>query len=147
MPICTRCNQPKSEDDFFFRNKQTGKLRQDCKECCRKFRHSSEHYQKYKSEYRARTKARNERIFKENIKHLLEFFKIHPCLICGESNPIFLDFDHRDPTTKKGNISSWIRWQTWSKIFDEISKCDVLCVKCHRLKTANQFGYWKIFTC
>lgn len=43
-----------------------------------------------------------------------------------------LDFDHIDPSLKKGNVSDLIRSDyAWMTIFDEISKCRVLCKICH----------------
>jgi hypothetical protein len=34
---------------------------------------------------------------------------------------------------------------SWEKIRAEIQKCEVRCCRCHRLKTARQFGYRKMF--
>lgn len=43
-----------------------------------------------------------------------------------------LDFDHIDPTTKKGNVSDLIRSDyAWETILTEIYKCRVLCKICH----------------
>jgi len=35
-----------------------------------------------------------------------------------------------------------VRGFTLDQIFAEISKCDVRCVSCHRIRTAKQFGWW-----
>lgn len=142
--ICSKCNIEKELKLFFVRDKDTGKLHSQCKECYRQNRRSKDHYIKYKAEYIARAKARNERVFSENAERILKYLKNNPCIVCGEADPIVLDFDHRDPKEKSGNISKWIKWKSWDNILKEITKCDVLCSNCHRRKTAKQFGFWKM---
>ena len=54
--------------------------------------------------------------------------------MCGNSNPIVLDFHHlRDKILVFGSMGSC----GWSieKILKEIDKCIVLCSNCHRLVT------------
>ena len=64
--------------------------------------------------------------------HLLE----NPCVDCGESDPIVLEFDHRDPSGKSFNIGDGVaRAYGTQRIKDEIAKCDVRCANCHRRKT------------
>jgi hypothetical protein len=48
-----------------------------------------------------------------------------------------MDFDHRDPSNKRYEISYLVNKTTcpWSRILDEIAKCDVVCVRCHRMRT------------
>jgi hypothetical protein len=63
----------------------------------------------------------------------------HPCVDCGESDPVVLEFDHRDPAAKSFSIGDALgkTWQ-WEKIAAEIAKCDVRCANCHRRRTARQ---------
>lgn len=52
-----------------------------------------------------------------------------------------LDFDHvrgDKRASVAGMICSGLGWQT---ILVEIAKCDVRCVRCHRRRTAEQFGF------
>jgi hypothetical protein len=74
---------------------------------------------------------------------VLEYLLEHPCVDCGETDPIVLEFDHlRD---KVANISSMINVRRpWQAIVEEIAKCDVVCANCHRRRTAmriNSFRY------
>lgn len=52
---------------------------------------------------------------------------------CGESDPTVLDFHHRDPDDKHGDVGSWMR-SGWSvaRLKQEIAKCNVICANCHR---------------
>lgn len=64
----------------------------------------------------------------------------HPCVCCGESDPVVLDFDHIDPTKKLFTIGTALK-HSRQKVLDEIKKCQVLCSNCHRRKTARD-GNW-----
>lgn len=57
------------------------------------------------------------------------------CIYCGESHPACLEFHHRDPSNKVGNISEMIpNGYSLDSIMKEIEKCDVLCSNCHAKK-------------
>ena len=49
-----------------------------------------------------------------------------------------LDFNHRDPSMKEGNLASLFVNSGEEKLRKEIAKCDVLCANCHRIYTAKQ---------
>ena len=66
------------------------------------------------------------------------YFVVHPCVDCGERDPVVLEFDHlRD---KRLAISSQLHGRNWQTILDEIEKCEVLCANCHRRRTARRRG-------
>lgn len=64
----------------------------------------------------------------------LSVIKDKPCLDCGLSfPPCAMDFDHvRD--TKVRDISQ-MSLSPWPKVIEEISKCDLVCACCHRIRT------------
>lgn len=64
------------------------------------------------------------------------------CKNCFESDPVCLDFHHRDKSEKEFSISMVIRRGfSKEKILAEIAKCDVLCSNCHRKAHREDFGY------
>lgn len=70
----------------------------------------------------------------------------HPCIDCGESDPICLDFDHRDPSKKDFSIfRTTAVCGTVEALLKEIAKCDIRCANCHRKKThRNKEGFHKV---
>ena len=72
---------------------------------------------------------------------VLEYLLEHPCVDCGESNPIVLEFDHVRGKKYKA-VSELMSWDYSLKTLkDEIAKCDVRCANCHRIKTAQERGW------
>ncbi len=72
-----------------------------------------------------------------NPAHVREYLEAHPCVDCGEADPVVLDFDHvRD--IKHAAISAMVRdRRSMKSIWAEIAKCEVRCANCHRRKTAR----------
>ncbi len=63
-----------------------------------------------------------------------------PCTDCGKAYPPYvMDFDHRDPSIKGAEINHLLNKTTapWARVLEEIAKCDVVCVNCHRLRTGG----------
>lgn len=54
------------------------------------------------------------------------------CALCGERHPSCLEFHHRDPSEKDGEVSIALAHWSKEKLEAEIAKCDVLCANCHR---------------
>jgi hypothetical protein len=64
-----------------------------------------------------------------------------PCLDCGQSDPVVLEFDHmreklKDISAMAAGGASLMALQS------EIEKCEVVCVNCHRHRTARR-GNWR----
>ena len=64
-----------------------------------------------------------------------------PCMDCGNRYPAYvMDFDHRDPATKRFKISNGVGQRYGVQtMLDEMAKCDVVCANCHRVRTHNQY--------
>lgn len=76
-------------------------------------------------------------------KLVLEFLIENPCVNCGESDPVVLEFDHIDPVTKRKTIAQLLSGHSgWKTIKSEIDKCRVLCANCHRRHTYVQQEHW-----
>jgi hypothetical protein len=53
------------------------------------------------------------------------------CITCGEKNLFKLTFHHRNPQEKEFSYSTYREYR-WSKLKEELDKCDILCQNCHR---------------
>lgn len=71
-----------------------------------------------------------------------DYLQANPCTQCGESDPVVLEFDHIDRSTKVMPVSEFYH-HSLEKIKEEIAKCRVLCANCHRRHTAIQMGWYK----
>ena len=75
---------------------------------------------------------------------VLSYLTQHPCIDCGESDPLVLEFDHRDPATKRAEVGTLVRrGASLQRIVEEIVLCDIRCANCHRRRTAFQFPSWR----
>jgi len=76
------------------------------------------------------------------MQFLLDFLAEHPCVDCGESDPIVLEFDHRGD--KLFNVSYGLRDRNWAAVLAEMEKCDVVCANCHRRRTAARGSFLRV---
>ena len=138
--LCHTCKEEKLEREFYKRT-LTGKFQSRCIDCFKKYH--KEWYLKNKELVKARTRKSTARYRKEAKKLVLDYLLKHPCIDCGETDPIVLEFDHREQSKKEYGISVIVRLgYSLETITQEISKCDVRCCNCHRRKTFKQLN-WK----
>lgn len=77
-------------------------------------------------------KREQRRQYAARVRHFIDDYRAtHPCVDCGEANPVCLEFDHRVPAEKLFNVAG-MRGQTLVKVKAEIEKCDIRCCNCHR---------------
>src|SRR5205085_1641134 len=94
-------------------------------------------------EQRERYRERDREIATGNARLAYEFLLGHPCVDCGETDAVVLEFDHVSGE-KRYNIADLIRsGRSWEYIRNEIEKCEVRCANCHRRVTAKRNGTWK----
>ncbi len=142
MKVCRKCKKDKDLSEFYMEYRSES-LRAICKECHlgneQQWRstHREQHNAgalKWAKSNPEKVRAMNVRNYKkQNDKRNEVKEKVlndYPCLVCGENEHILLDFHHLDPTVKENSPSS--HSLTWRKMLKEISKCVVLCCKCHR---------------
>lgn len=151
MKRCPNCEQILSENNFSKDSHTKSKLACYCKFCQneknRKYRSKNpkqvkkskqQDYIKHKDAYLRRAGKRREKMIYEYFSYLLE----HPCVECGESDPVVLDFHHINKNNKIAEVSNLIyaegKFLNNPAVQKEILKCEVLCSNCHRKKTAKQ---------
>lgn len=146
MPVCSKCSKEKRHEDFFLRDKKTGRYHAQCKACYKEHRQTyyANHYLKYKDSYLLRARTRRERlrtIFRAN---MLEFMSGKGCLDCGENDIRVLELDHISPENKSFSVSQAVKLgYSWDEVLVEIEKCQILCANCHKRRTAQQYQWYK----
>lgn len=142
MKKCSSCKIEKEENEFGFKNKAFGRLQPFCKECNKV--KSKEYYNSNREEHKRETIKRKKKVIFENRKLLYDYYSSHPCIDCGEKDPMVLELDHikdKDMAVSKAVGRGWSK----ERILAEIAKCEVRCANCHRRKTAKQQGWYKEF--
>ncbi len=131
---CTKCGPlPISQ---FYKHATRGYQTQ-CKIC--RAEYNKGHYRRNSRIYKTRAALRNRDQKAKLHKKLLEYLREHPCTACGETDPVVLDFHHRDRRTKKFSIGRILGYGlSWEAILREIGKCEVLCANDHRRQHAKE---------
>jgi sugar O-acyltransferase (sialic acid O-acetyltransferase NeuD family) len=118
-------------------NKEKAKRQRD-----RRKTYSLSKRKKIAKQVKAYAEANKERLsflkaemYRINREYILHFKATHPCVICGQTDPFVLDFDHLDPSKKEATVANMLgRTASLEKIKKEIAKCQILCANCHRRK-------------
>ena len=99
------------------------------------------HYQQNKQAYVARAKVKNAETREAVRAAVFEYLQGHPCIDCGEADPIVLEFDHRIDAEKRFDIGNAMQLgYSVKSVAAEMEKCDVRCANCHRRVTYHQAG-------
>jgi len=140
--VCIKCKAEKLISEYQFKDKKNGLIRAQCKDCIREYR--QEYYSNNKKGAVEYAKLSSKKTKYRNQQFVWDYLLEHPCVDCFESNPVVLDFDHRNSSEKVFDINRAVA-SGWSlkKLKSEIDKCDVRCSNCHRIRTAKQFNWHK----
>ncbi len=137
---CSRCQQDKVLSQFD--RGRSGKPASYCKACLSLY--CRNHYVANAAAHNRRRAGNRRRDVARNRKFVQQFLREHPCVDCGEENPLFLEFDHTNPGEKLDAVSTLsATGRGLAMIKREIARCEVRCIICHRRRTARQFGWSK----
>jgi hypothetical protein len=139
---CYMCGETKPEAEFAFADMARGTRQRHCRKCQAAYRRA--HYRANRDQYIRREVARMAAYREANRALLLSYLLEHPCIDCGQRDPVVLDFDHRDPSSKRSEVGRLAATKPWPQVKAEIEKCDVRCANCHRKRTARQFAWGKL---
>jgi hypothetical protein len=146
LKTCTKCHTEKLIGDFGKSSITKSGLRYICKNCKMesdmtrrrnkgKIKYS---YMKNRPSFRSRERRRFERR-RDSIANLIIELKSSPCKDCGKNFPYYcMDFDHLDGSVKKLNIKEIKSSPSKKHILEEISKCELVCVNCYRLRMVRR---------
>ena len=137
---CAHCQQEKPLSEFAYHNKILRTYQKHCRDCMREFNKS--YYSRRGEEQKERVKVGRSKRQETARQYIWDYLSTHPCVDCGESDPIVLQFDHvsgdkRDAVSNlgKGNHSL-------EQVKAKIAKCVVRCANCHQRKTHKERGWF-----
>lgn len=139
---CTKCNCLKDKTEFNKNKVKCDGLQTYCRSCTGV---EFKQYYKENAPHQKELVTKNKKKYINKAKdYLVSYLKEHPCIDCGESDPVVLEFDHVTGTKENSICRMTFIGCSLAKIQKEIEKCVVRCANCHRRKTAKQLGYYKI---
>ena len=126
---CCTCKQVKRLDEFNRLSRAKDGRQPSCRECNRAWHAAN------RAHHNALIHERNKRLRADKRRLMFVYLASHPCVDCGESDPLVLEFDHVRGV-KRLNVSDLLnRDYPWSSVRKEIEKCEVVCANCHRRRT------------
>lgn len=137
---CTKCKFEKSIDEFAKNSSRKDGLHNICKPCKKEY--NTDYYGRTKHVYKESRAERRKRMRRDAQRFVLSFLSTHPCVDCGETDVVVLQFDHQ--RDKIAAIAQLINLgASVKRIAVEIEKCEVVCANDHARRTATQFGWYK----
>ena len=128
----------KPTSDFAWRRRAREQRDNMCRACRAAYKRA--HYERNRQRYVDQARSRKQTLALERTAYLLALFEEHPCVDCGEHDPIVLEFDHLVAADKVFDIGHSLPYRSWASILREIEKCEVVCANCHRRRTAQRAG-------
>jgi hypothetical protein len=137
---CPSCKQNKPITEYNWKRKKFGTRQAHCRACTKE--QLKRHYQANRGYYVEKARIRSQIVMDEQRQLLLAYLALHPCVDCGESDVVCLEFDHVRGE-KGGEIGRMLGDYPCPRILEEIAKCDVRCANCHRRKTNRQYSWYR----
>lgn len=73
---------------------------------------------------------------------MLAYLRGKSCVDCGILDIVVFEFDHVRGE-KVDDVSKLMKKGCWGRVLNELTKCDVVCANCHRIRTARRNGDYK----
>ena len=140
--VCSACGEWKPLDEFHRKRASRDGRQSRCRPC--NIAGQIRVHAEQGDLCRDRIRKRGHRLRDRNRTLILSYLLEHPCVDCGEPDPVVLDFDHVRGR-KVANVSFLVfRLKTWAVILEEIEKCEVVCANCHRRRTAQRANSFRL---
>lgn len=143
LRVCARCHVAKPVAEFPIKSAAKSTYGCYCFPC--RSAYGKEHYARNSDYYKLKAAKSRTRDRTANRAVVNAFLLDHPCVDCGETDIVVLDFDHVDPNDKVGAVGRLQHSTGRGRLLREIAKCQVRCGNCHRRRTARQFGWSRVW--
>jgi hypothetical protein len=131
---CGRCSQQVPLSDFHLSG---GRRQSWCKRC------RADYMRDRGDLHRSQSRAARERRRARAREFVLGVLESGRCEDCGNADPLILEFDHlRD---KRADVAVLVHeGYALRHVRAEVEKCQLVCVNCHRRRTARRAGTWRV---
>jgi len=126
MKICSKCKQEKNEIEFNKNAVRKDGLQSFCRVC------DNERKRKYYAQNPTRFFKYNDKRTQRLREEVQKYKTEKGCAHCGERDFRCLDFHHSDANLKVAEVSFLMRYRGEAAVWEEITKCEVVCANCHR---------------
>jgi len=143
MKSCSRCKATLPLDAFNKKGlRADGKIKYQsfCRECNKVT--SKAHYISFREKHLLQLRESRLRRRKAAQQVILGYLRQHPCVDCGESDIVVLEFDHLSDKTLGISVMVTGGYKK-DLILKEIAKCEVVCANCHRRRTYKRQGCYR----
>ena len=136
MKRCCICGIVKDLNEFNKNRTKKDGVQVQCRDCGKE--KSKEYYKGNQKSHSEVCTRRGALIRLRNKERIVKYLLVHPCVDCGETDIIVLDFDHVRGKKFK-NVSQLVSGgYSWETIMEEIRKCEVRCANDHRRITEKR---------
>lgn len=88
---------------------------------------------RWRKENQDKVKESRVEFMKSSSEFLIAIREQNPCSDCGEYFPYYvMEFDHKEDNSCNKSV---ISCRGWPSLLGEISKCDIVCSNCHKIRT------------
>jgi hypothetical protein len=132
-----RCGRCQNELPLSAFNRNGDGRQHWCRECFRVYfrERGDKHREQSRAAYKRRRQA-GRQIVREHLE-------AHPCTDCGETEIFVLELDHIRGE-KRGAVTHLVAGGARAEtVRGELDLCEVVCVNCHRRRTALRAGYFR----
>ncbi len=124
---CSRCEVTRPITDF---NRSSTGHHPWCRAC----------FSGYHRGRRAIARRRRAALVRRAQEHVRQLLQRQPCTDCGLADPVVLEFDHVGE--KRATVASLVgTGASPDRLDEELQRCEVVCVNCHRRRTAARAGH------
>ncbi len=137
---CGRCKATKPLSSFGTNRARVDGRQNYCNDC--RVGVNADYYQSSKVRMNPVRRGRRREAVTQARDNLCRYLLSHPCVDCGETDIVVLQFDHQGG--KEFNVGTMVSdGARWDRILAEIAKCEVVCANDHARRTARSFGWFK----
>lgn len=138
---CAKCERALPVTEFNRQLKSADGFASSCRSCASVY--AKRYYEENKAAYKSMSYASREHRVSAKRDYYANYLREHPCVDCGNDNILVLQADHEND--KMCNISTMVsNGVSLQSLMTELEKCVIRCANCHQIKTAHDFGFWRL---